>query len=62
MNTMMAAIAPGPASSGVPSRTNATLDLASPARLASSPRSRSSATTSSSSPPAICKLGTEIPR
>ena len=61
-NTMVATIAPGPASRGVPSGTSATLtsrtSLGSSARSVSS----SSATMSSSSPPAPCSAGMPMPR
>ena len=55
--SIVATIAPGPASSGVPSGTRATLTSGTCERVGSLPVSSSSATRSSSSPPAPCSAG-----
>ena len=60
--TIVATIAPGPASSGVPSGTSATLTSRTSAGVSLRPVSSSSATSSSSSPPAPCSAGSVIPR
>ena len=59
-NSMVATIAPGPASSGVPSGTSATLVPAVAVGSFSLSVSSSSATSSSSSPPAPCSAGSEM--
>ncbi len=60
--TIVATIAPGPASSGVPSGTSATLTSLVWAGSSARPVRSSSATSSRSSPPAHCRAGREIPR
>ncbi len=60
---MVAAIAPGPAKSGVPSGTSATLTSSvASASGVPLPVSRSSATNSNSNPPAPCNAGMPMPR
>ena len=61
-NTMVATIAPGPASSGVPSGTRATLTSRTSAGSSWRSVSSSSATMSSSRPPAPCNAGMPMPR
>ena len=62
-NTIVAAMAPGPANSGVPKGTKATLtsSAASGCELPL-PVSRSSATSSNSNPPAPCNAWMPMPR
>ena len=59
--TIVATMAPGPASSGVPSGTRATLTSGTPDGSSCRSVSSSSATMSSSSPPAPCSAGMPMP-
>ena len=61
-NRIVATIAPGPASNGVPSGTIATLTSSTSVGSSVFPVSSSSETTSSSRPPETCMAGSEIPR
>ena len=60
--TIVATIAPGPASSGVPSGTSATFTSRTSVGVSVRPVSNSSATRRSSKPPAPCRAGRVIPR
>src|SRR2546429_288107 len=59
---MVATIAPGPASSGVPSGTSATFVVGTLSGSSDFPVSNCNATSTSSSPPAPCNAGRSIPR
>src|SRR5664280_1823138 len=61
-NTMVATMAPGPASSGVPKGTSATLTSGTSFGASRRSVSSSRATSANSSPPAPCSAGTPIPR
>ncbi len=61
-NTIVATIAPGPASNGVPSGTSAAFTFCVASGSVAVPVSSCSATRSSSSPPAACSAGNVIPR